>query len=199
MQKIAGIVALLVAITQSAVADHSQTHLENLKKRYPFGLIGDDYGLLTQEDLAINTCNVLQLTPFPEEKNMAYPYWQCFRVKDTKFECDSLGYDSVTRKETGYMAIDAIGNGGLHSYLARDAIDMRGCRKWRKVWKQKTYGQQYVCLSGSYGAYSGVRAGLRETGWVFDKFKTRKGCESFFVGECSLKKQKKESCLLPNG
>ena len=118
---------------------------------------------------------------------MAYPYWQGFLVKDAKMECDSLDYDPVIKKETGYMEITALGNGGLQSYLARDAMKMRDCNRWLRIWKNKTRREKYVCLSGSYGAHSGIRNGQKETGWVFDKFKTRKGCKSFFAGECRKK------------
>ena len=190
MWKIASFLGCMLVLSPVALGDANLTHLERLKSRYPYGLIGDDYGLLTEEDLAINACGVLSLTPFSGEKNMAYPYWQCFPVKDAKMECDSLGYDPTIKKETGHMAIDALGNGGLQSYLARDAMEMRDCRRWLQIWKEKTRGEKYVCLSGPYGAFSGIRDGQKETGWVFDKFKTRRGCKSFFSGECGLKKEK---------
>ncbi len=190
MWKIVVPIACIHALLSVAFANTNKTHLEILKSSYPYGLIGDDYGLLTEEDLAINTCGVLELTPFSGEKNMAYPYWQCFPVKDAKMECDSMGYDSLSKKETGYMEITAIGNGGFQSYLARNAMDIHDCNRWLRIWKNKTHGEKYVCLSGTYGAYSGTRDGQKETGWVFEKFKTLKGCESFFVNECSLRTRK---------
>ena len=191
MPKIVGLITYVLTLLPVAFADTSRTHLEMLKSSYPYGLIGDDYGLLTVEDLAINTCGVEKLTPFSGDENMAYPYWQCFPVKDTTLECDSMGYDSVAKKEMGYMEIIALGNDGFHSYLARNTMDVRVCKRWLRTWKNRTHGEKYVCLSGSYGAYAGTRDGQKETGWVFDKYKTSKGCESFFEGECSIRAQLK--------
>ena len=197
MRKIVGLITCVLGLLPAAFADISKTHLETLKSSYPYGLIGDDYGLLTEEDLAVNTCGVLELTPFSGEKNMAYPYWQCFPVKDTKLECDSMGYDRVEQRETGHMEIVALGNGGFQSYLARNAMNMRVCKRWHRTWSKMTEGEKYVCLSGPYGAYGGIRDGLKETGWRFEKFKTRKGCESFGA-RCSLKERKnaEEYCHL---
>ena len=162
---------------------------------YPYGLIGDDHGLLTEEDLAVNTCNA-EVTPFSGKKNMAYSYWQCFLIKDAKMACDSLGYDSMIKKDLGHMEIKAQGATGIQSFLARDAMEMSECRKWLRLWKQKTLGEKYVCVSGSYGRFSGNQDGRKETDWVFDKFKTRKGCESH-RSECRLTKHPDKNCILP--
>jgi hypothetical protein len=185
MRKLAKEAILCLFLSSTTIANAQLSHLEKLRASYPYGLIGNDYGLLTEEDLAVNTCNTLELTPF-SAKNMAYPYWQCFSLKDAKMECDSMGYDSVVKKETGYMEINASNENGVQSYLARDARDMRECKSYLQKWKEKTHGEQYVCLSGSSGAFSGIRDGRKETDWVLDKFKTRKGCVST-GGECSLK------------
>lgn len=199
MWKLAKFVAfgLFMSSSSMSFAGTGPTHLERLKSRYPYGLIGDDYGLLTEEDLAVNTCNTSELTPFSGDRNMAYPYWQCFPVKNTKMECDHAGYDPTIKKETGYLEIDAKNENGLQSYLARDAMDMRDCRKYLLGWKQKTQDQEHVCVSGSYGGFSGIRDGRKETDWVFDKFKTSKGCESH-RSACSLKEVSNiQNCLLP--
>jgi hypothetical protein len=197
MRKIMEFIAFGLFISPISFAGEGLTHLERLKSRYPYGLIGDDYGLLTKEDLAVNTCNALKLTPFSGDKNMAYPYWQCFPLKDANMECDSMGYDSTIKKETGYLEINAINGNGVQSYLARDAMDIRDCRKYLLWWKQKTRGEKHVCVSGSYGGFNDVRDGRKEIDWVFDKFKTSKGCESH-RSECRLKEVSNvQNCLLP--
>lgn len=197
MRKITKTVVFGLLISSMSFAGKELSHLEKLKARYPYGLIGDDYGVLTEEDLAVNTCNALELTPFSGDKNMAYPYWQCFPLKDAKMECSSMGYDSAVKKEMGYLEINAHNENGIQSYLARDARDMRECRSYLRDWKQKVRNEQYVCISGSYGAFSSIKDNHKETGWVLDKFKTRKGCVST-GGECSLKELSSlDNCLLP--
>ncbi len=196
MRQVAWVLVWGCFISSISSASTELTHLERLKSRYPYGLIGNDYGLLTQEDLAINTCDA-EVAPFSGEKNMAYSYWQCFPLKDTEMECESSGFDpAFEKKKMGYMEIKAHGQDGVQSYLARDAMDMSECRDWLRVWKRKTRGERHVCLSGSYAAFSGFRDGGKETDWVFDKFKTRKGCESH-RNECHLLKNPDSHCVLP--
>lgn len=79
-----------------------------------------------------------------------------------------------------YFAIEAATTDGLHSYTARDSMDAEFCQKWLLRWKMKTKGEKYVCISGSYAGLSDFRNGILVTDWVFEKFKSARGCESFF-------------------
>jgi len=196
MRKIVGwsFVFLLLSVS---VAGAKSTHLEKLRSRYPYGLIGDDYGVLKVEDLAVNTCNG-EPAPFSEE-NGAYPYWQCFPLKKAKMRCRSLGYDATVKMKTGYMFVEGENEEGLQSYLARDARDIRFCREFLRDWKGITRGEKFVCIAGTFGRVQPAKDGHKETDWVFEKFKTRKGCVSAGT-ECSLKEVSSlENCQLPGG
>jgi hypothetical protein len=195
MWKIIVLLNFFISFMPAISVNAKSTHLEQLKSRYPYGLIGDDYGLLNEEDLSVNTCRGYA-TPFSGDQNMAYSYWQCFPIKNAKMECSSLGYDPVDKEETAYMIVEAQNKDGWHSYLARDAMEIHDCKELMHAWKQKTHGEKYVCVSGSYGGSTGIRNGIKETHWVFDKFKTRKGCEAY-KNECNLSKHPEKSCLLP--
>ena len=199
MQKMKNFIFIWIFFVQASFVKAGMTHLEQLKSHYPYGLIGDDYGILTDEDLAVNTCYTSQIASFAEGKNMTYSYWQCFSLSDAQMKCDSSGYDIVEKKETGHLEIEARNIQGMHSYLARDAMAMRDCRTYLRYWKQKTKGEKYVCISGSYGRFGGIKDGRKEMDWILDKFKTRKGCESH-RSECSLKEVSKDIrryCLIP--
>jgi hypothetical protein len=166
-----------------------------LKSRYPYGLIGDDYGLLFLEDMAVNTCNV-DVTPFSKEKNLAYSYWQCFLIKNTKISCEHTEKEPSEPYDTGYLGISARNSNGIQSYLARNAIKMTDCQKRLRAWNKITFGEKYVCLSGSYAMSDNATDGTAETDWVLDKFKTHKGCESFGLG-CDFKKPFFGTCIPP--
>ena len=47
----------------------------NLKSKFPYALITEDYGILTSDDLEINGC-IAKPTPFYED-SISYPYWRC--------------------------------------------------------------------------------------------------------------------------
>jgi hypothetical protein len=186
MRKIAGWVSVIYLCIVSAAWAEKPSHLQELRSRYPFGLIEDDYGLLTVEDLAVNACNAETLTPFISEENGAYPYWQCFPLKDAKVRCQRAGYDPSTKKVLGYTFVEAKNKNGLQSYLARDARDLQLCRDFLRDWKKTTRGESFVCVAGSFGRVQEAKDGHKETDWVFEKYKTRKGCVSDGFA-CSLR------------
>jgi len=195
MRKIVGW-SFVFFLCSVSVAGAKPTHLEKLKSRYPYGLIGDDYGLLTVEDLAVNTCNG-EPTPF-EEENGAYPYWQCFSLKKTKLRCQEASYDPSIKKVLGYTFIEAKNENGLQSYLARDARDIRFCKEFLRDWKRATRGEKFVCVAGTYARIQPAKDGRQETDWIFEKFKTRKECVSAGT-ECSLQEVSSlKNCQLPD-
>jgi hypothetical protein len=195
MWKMIALCMLSSVLLLSPVAFSELTHLDRLHAHYPYGLIGNDYGLLKEEDLAINACNA-EATPFSAGKNLAYSYWQCFSLEKVKMSCETLGFDPLLKEEDGYMEIDADSSDGVHSYLARDSMKIRECQRWLKIWKKRTSGEKYVCLSGSDAGLDNGHNVQKQTHWVFDKFKTRQGCESY-KSECRSRELPEKSCGLP--
>lgn len=193
MRKIITIFIFLLSFIPKAFA--APSHLEKLKSRYPYGLIGDDYGILNEEDIAINDCKA-EATPFSRGKNLSYSYWQCFSVIDSKITCDSTGYDSLTKMETGYVEINAKKGDEIHFYLARDPMKIRDCKAWIRTWLKRTILEKYVCISGIDNGSHADQKDRKERYWVFDRFKTRKGCEAY-KSECHLPKHPGKNCTLP--
>lgn len=183
------IFSFLLAMASFAGATHaasvlkSQAHAKNLKDAYPFGLLSDDYGILTIKDLKMNTRGV-QVGPF-DRSNQAYPYWQCFKVKDLETECSLADYDRSEKMQLAIFSIDGKLDNHFHSYLSRRAIPLPRCLELLRAWKAKVRTQRYVCLSGSYATDFESRTRLLGTVWTFDKFKSRSGCESFTGASCS--------------
>ncbi|MBA2654434.1 MAG: hypothetical protein H0U71_05155 [Gammaproteobacteria bacterium] len=64
-----------------------------IKKKYPYTLLTEDYGILNENDLAVYARGK-PLRPFNLENSGAYNYWQCFpREKVTVF-LEDMGYSS---------------------------------------------------------------------------------------------------------
>src|SRR5437868_1384821 len=83
---------LLLCLRLSLAFGASDNHLAELQTRFPYGLLGDDHGILTLKDLARNACEVIP-RPFNSSSTHYYPYeyWQCFKSKSISFSCDSNG------------------------------------------------------------------------------------------------------------
>ena len=166
------------------------THLQKLNSKYPYALIGNDYELLSEEDLALNGCEALP-SPF-SLTSTSYPYWQCFETKNTKLFCDGHKYDENEKDYLTILVISGTKNNQNHEYISRRAIHSDDCFSYKKDWHRLSKGEKYVCVSGPFIEKEKNSKGLIIHSWIFNSFKTKKGCESYFKGGCSLQYQLKQ-------
>src|SRR3989338_7292594 len=128
MQKILKLLFFFCLIGSfNACASQQKLHLRQLKESFPYGLIGDDYGILNKDDLAINTCNVENAEPFPPRDSSPYPYWRCYSVKDAAVKCDNFGFDEDVGSVMAILDFEVRSPNGNHDYLTRRAIPMESC------------------------------------------------------------------------
>ncbi|MBI4925815.1 MAG: hypothetical protein HY843_07825 [Bdellovibrio sp.] len=184
-----------LVICSLACSTPKSIHLKKLTALYPYGLIGDDYDILNEDDLASNTC-AAEEQPFPSEV-ASYPYWQCFPVKNVDIVCEVTGYDKSQKTKLAILDLEVKGKAKNHHYLSRRAIVLETCNEFQNDLKRLTEKETYVCASGGFGGYDTDDFGKKEANWVFDKFKTKKGCSSYFVGGCDLQYQLKNGCKIP--
>lgn len=179
---------LAMAFTFVSIARSDESHLESLRKQFPYGLLGDDHGLLNVKDLARNA-TIGDEEPFSAKSN-AYPYWQCLPVKDIALRCENTGYDEDEKSTLAILAVVAIGKERDQEYLSRRAFSLSRCRAFQSDWKRLSAGESYACFSGPFSSYGTNDFGKQTTYWAFDKFKTQKGCSSYFADECNLRQGK---------
>ncbi len=193
-KKIGFTLAHLLAL-QAMAANPKPDHLQAAKKKYPYSLIGDDFGILTEEDLAANTW---EAKPEPLRSEFhSNPFWQCFPVKNATLVCDEGEYDEDEKSVMAVLAIEVEGKEENYSYISRRALHRSNCHYFQKKWKKITQGQRNACISGPWDSDE-EEGGKKTSNWTFDKFKTKRGCYSFFYGECDLKYQVKQGCkVLP--
>jgi hypothetical protein len=144
-------------------------------------------------DMAMNSCdaNVVVFSGTPG----SYPYWQCFPIKQIKFKCDPAGLSEDTIEETALLLIDIVNREHPQQYVPRRAMEMSNCQWFHQKWKMAIRRQRFACLSVSFSGFE--NEGDRKVAiWVFDKFKTKRGCQSYFHGGCSLTYAKKHGCQI---
>lgn len=181
------IVIFTLAFFISSCISLESKHLQLLKEKYPHGLLTDDYGILNIDDLAINTCD--GEPSLYGTGNLAYQYWQCFPTKDVSFECDEGDYDSSYGEVTAIMAFKIFHKKEKIEYISRRGFEFSSCKEYGKDLERAMNGEDYICFSGEDGATH------EETHyWVFDRFKTKKECVSYFHGGCDLQYQIKNGC-----
>lgn len=169
--------------------------LERLKEAYPFGLIGDDYEILNKDDLAINTCYAYEAKPFSLNGDTDYPYWKCYSTHDVSLRCDDPDYDEDEKALMVILALEVRSkNDGNHDYLPPRAIRLDLCQHFQNEFNKVTEKESHICISGDYWEKYEDDDGSSVMTWSFDKFKTKKGCVSYFAGQCDLKVQLERGC-----
>lgn len=184
MQKVLVLIFLISSIAWSK--DDSEA-LKGLKKEFPYGLLTDDFGILSRQDLKTNTC-IAEPTPFSRENKVnPYPYWQCFEIENSKMACEIGQYDRHEKTKMSILVVSGVRDGELHEFISRRPISISSCRLYLRDWKKFTKNEKYVCVSGADSGRE-IKDGKSVWVWIFGRYKTLKGCDSYFDGECDGKR-----------
>lgn len=155
------------------------------RKKYPYPLITNDYGILNEQDLACYARG-LPPRPFNLKDSGAYQYWQCFPRDKVRITLEDFGYST---EDVGWE--DTLSDLKIRIYVTPTIIhEYQMRRPWPvseylprfKHWHKLMTGQKYVCFAGSFGDKKIVieEAIPREIYyWIFEKVKTKKGKDSY--------------------
>jgi len=195
MWQIASLTLLLYPLISEATSSNDRylKHHKSLTSKHPFDLIGDDYDILNEEDLIINEC-ATEPEPF-SSKAIYFSYWQCFEAKNVSILCDHGGIQDPKEGIQAFIVLEVSQKKSNHEYIARRPWALKSCKNFVKGFRRLTKDTKHVCISGSLINNQEIdKNGRTNTSWVFDKYKTKNGCDSYFEGECSLKYQIKNGC-----
>lgn len=164
------------------------------KQKYPYSLLTDDYGILSENDLGEFAWG-LKPKKFTTKEGTTgpYNYWQCFpreyvmvTLSDTGHSSDELGW----KKNVAYLEIDVLTNKDIrskenikHTYEMRANWTITDYQKRFNKWLKLMEGEKYVCLGGHFVDLEKEKrngAIWITKGWIFEKLKTKKGCDSYF-------------------
>jgi len=193
MREIACLIILATTAPGCATAPAQTQHSAKLGEKYPNSILGDNIGLLTEEDILISHCTA-KAEPFSLYELTSHPYWQCFSTKKSDFVCDEQDPDEGGR--TAILAIVLKKDGAVHEYLSRRAISLEGCKAHSREWARLTSHQDHVCVSGQFINPSEDEPQKKDRAWIFESYKTAKGCDSYFKGGCSLSHMIEQGCDL---
>jgi hypothetical protein len=161
--------------------------VEDLRIKYPDGLLTLDYGILSENDLKYD---IKRGNPRPyliKEFQPGYYRWQCFKTESVKYKYDvwkdndPMG-PSDTIVPLCFFGVHVKSEKIQHLYIDRRARRLEFCQEIENEWKELTRDETYLCLNGE-------PHGLKHTtvSWTWNKMKTKKGCISLFSGDCNIK------------
>lgn len=149
---------------------------------------------MEEEDLAEDA---LTYVPQPYNPDTSRGrFWQCFSPKNVKNKyhtwTDVQGIGRTARNVPFCdLEIVAERDGQTQLFGIRRAKEVDFCRYYIKAWRKLTRGESLVCFSGEHvhkekDKINGIEKDVHL--WVWDKFKTHKGCYAYFGGEdCGTK------------
>jgi hypothetical protein len=169
---------LFILISSLNAFGSSRDHLSFLSGKFPYGLLSDDYGILSLSDLAINSCHV-EPKLFDPTSSEAYPYeyWKCFENKNISFACDSNGIADKYEGVMGLIIITVKNDNLIDTYLEHRLWPIKQCKSFNKDAKTLLKGVKHVCFSGEFISQEVNSKGKKEMTWNFERIKIRKGCE----------------------
>ncbi|MHB1946748.1 MAG: hypothetical protein ACYCQI_01365 [Gammaproteobacteria bacterium] len=177
----------MILIIWLALASNAYSISLATKQKYPYPLLTDDYGVLTDNDVAAYAWG-LKPRPFtPDEISGGYTYWQCFpreyisiTLEDTGYSSEDIGWED----NYGDLRIHVQINPQIsHEYEMRSRWPVRDFERRFTTWRKMMKNEKYICLAGGFSD----RKRKLENGktqeiysWTFEKIKTKKGCDSYF-------------------
>ena len=164
---------------------------KNIKNKYPTVLLTEDYGILSENDLASYTWGIKHL-PFSTKQQSHYQYWQCFPRDRVCMTLKDKGYSSEDidwQENYGDLQIEVSLDGNIsHLYYMRRMSPVSGYEEIFNRWQKLMNKEKYVCLGGRFSGYDEKIENEQKQkifSWVFEMIKTKKGCDSYFQNECT--------------
>ena len=167
------------------------SHLTELKSKYPYGLLNDDFWVLSLNDLALNACRV-NPSPFVPGNLNPYEYWICFESKKILAVCEDQGFSNEDGR-VGRVIIDAKDCDLSYHFFESRPWSIQDCMRFVTEVNNLVSGTSHACISASYIDKEDMNdKGQKERKAIFHRIKTNKGCE----GENCVftEKVKKENC-----
>lgn len=158
-----------------------------------WGIIGPDFGVLDNRDLKANACR-FKPEPFPPPRSSNFLYWRCFETKNAGWAFDK---DPADDSDEGIPILTAREGLNREEYLFQRAWPIAEYRGVLRSWKKLARHAAHVCVLGTYISTEANPEGGQTRSWLFSKYKTRKGCEAYFGGECDTRKAIRENCKAP--
>ncbi len=179
----------------SIMAIEGNAHLQELKELFPYALLTDDFGILNKDDLKINQC-IAEPSLFSESTSTSYPYWQCFELKGVRMVCEGKKYSIEEKSRMTMLVLSGTRNGAFNEFISRRPMKLNACHLYLRDWMRFTKNEKHVCISGDF-IYSEInKTGPKKMVWIFDRYKTKKGCDAYFRGTCIPNENTRESCVV---
>jgi hypothetical protein len=142
-------------------------------KKYPHTLLTNDYGILKESDLKV----------YNSSTQVGVNTWQCFPTAAVSVNYEDSDYDSDLKLRFAALKITVRLKGNIvHEYELTRGLPVDDCKDKQDLWRRLMRDEKYVCVGGGFVDYEEhVKRGTKQQiyGWIFDRIKTKKGCDAY--------------------
>jgi hypothetical protein len=143
--------------------------------------LSDEFGILTEEDM--HDKGFLEDIGKLGTEPTSAPRWICFETKNFSSKCINISYSEKFNADSGDLEM-IINQDKKEFRLGFDSIiSNETCEEHRTAWMKIMKDEKYFCLSSTLLAID-EKDSNKITGFFY-KLKTKKGCDSWFVGSCN--------------
>lgn len=172
---------LLLVLMMTSCVSRSAFEISEASRK--FAVVTPSYGVLNGDDIDIYAWR----WNYSDAKPVVFgEYWACFKKSEIrKMECREFDYDALQNEHNAELEILISDGKRIHDIGARRALDVDVCRKTIFEFKKLLKDEAYFCMGLGFGSTSVAPSGIETVGWFYDKFKTKKGCTSYFGEYCN--------------
>lgn len=154
------------------------------------------YGILNQDDIDYYAWKSDFGEEFGIESDAAF-FWQCFHKDSiTKLSCRNFGPDPFDKVSYSEFSLVIQVADVVHDIGGRRAFEYTSCMEMIKSWKSALKTEDYFCLGATFPGVESAEGGTKTISWTYDKFKTKKGCTSYFE-DCDVTTHSVPQCGYP--
>src|SRR3990167_2331411 len=135
------------------------------KKPRRVGLLTDDYGIVTKEDLDYEEKTAYPVK-FDPKKFSVFNYWQCLKPDKYYVSCRPFYFEG--EGYLGELTFWVLSEGKKYNFWTHRNYPKESCLLWEKEIKKIMQNQKIVCISASYSDQD-----VEGSHWFLERIKTK--------------------------
>ncbi len=141
----------------------------------PIGLLTDDYGIVTKEDLDEELVRA-NPSPFNTNDSSIFQYWMCYKPENYQITCEATGMVAPEYGKVGAFEFSVTAEGKTHVFGTRRNQNLGVCKKLEATIKKIFKENDVVCINASFLE----KESETQYSWILDQVKAKKGEWSWF-------------------
>lgn len=160
------IIVLFLSLFLLSFANDTQTRIRS-------GILTDDFGIVTEEDLRHNAQRA-----YPENSETGEPnlVWQCLPLQNATLYCDDISYNDEENRYECFLNVRVAVGEMLYEFSPGHIVDYDDFVEMEQEIHSILDGEEVACFSAFYNKEEDPQSPFQHsTLWFLERIKSRKG------------------------